>query len=138
MTIHLPKEKLRKIEQDARSLLSQDLVTIRDLASFIGKASASSRAIRLAPLHYRALQKMVNSVVPYHHSEEEIRKKYSMLLPLTLEAQEDLQWWSNQAGKFNAAPIQPPVPTLIIESDASKRGWGAACQGTRTGGSWSA
>ena len=137
MTIHLPKEKLRKIKQEAQTLLAQEMVTIKDLASFIGKISASSRAIRIAPLHYRSLQKMVNSVVPYHYSNNEIRRKYSMSLPLTPEAQDDLQWWTNQLKQFNTAPIQSPTPNLIIESDASNMGWGAACQGARTGGLWS-
>ena len=137
MTIHLPKEKLRKIKQEAQSLLAQEMVTIKDLASFIGKISASSRAIRIAPLHYRSLQKMVNSVVPYHYSDNEIRRKYSISLPLTPEAQDNLQWWTYQLKQFNTAPIQSPTLNLIIESDASNMGWGAACQGARTGGLWS-
>ena len=28
-------------------------------------------------------------------------------------------------------------PSLVIESDASTRGWGATCEGARTGGPWS-
>ena len=130
MQIHLPREKMRKLEQEARSLLTHKLVSVRELASFIGKASG---AIQIAPLHYRALQRMVNTVIPFFQSQEEIQRKYSTVLSLTAGAQEDLTWWTNQAAKSCIAPI----PTLMIESDASNMGWGTACQNERTGGLWS-
>ena len=86
MQIQLPKENIRKIVQEARSLLACETVTVRDLARFIGKASASSRAIQIAPLHFRALQQMVNSVVPFFQSQDEVQTKYSTVLPWTAEA----------------------------------------------------
>ena len=51
MQIHLPRENLRKLGS-----VPDKFVTARDLASFIGKASASSRAIQIAQFttgHYR-------------------------------------------------------------------------------------
>ena len=137
MQIHLPRDKMKKLEQKAQSLLTHKSVSVRELASFIGKASASSRAIQIAPLHYRALQRMVNTVIPFFQSQEEIQRKYSTVLSLTAGAQEDLTWWTNQAAKSCIALIQPRIPTLMIESDASNMGWGAACQNERTGGLWS-
>ena len=83
--------------------------------------------------HYRALQIMINSVISYNQSRDEIWKKYSVWLPLTAEALQDLQWWTSQARQFKL-----PVPTPIIESDASKLGWGAVCQDSKNGGLWSA
>ena len=129
--------KMRKLKQEAQSLLAHKSVTVRDLTSFIGKASASSRAIQIAPLHYRALQRMVNAVIPFLQSQEEIQRKYSTVLSLTASAQEDLEWWINQAAKSCIAPIPPRIPALVIESDASNMGWGAVCQNKRTGGLWS-
>ena len=35
------------------------------------------------------------------------------------------------------APLQPLVPDMIIESDASNTGWGARHREVRTGGVWS-
>ena len=35
------------------------------------------------------------------------------------------------------AVIRRRKPSLVIESDASTRGWGASCKGARTGGPWS-
>ena len=57
-------EKLRKIHQDAPHLLHQTTVSVRELARFVGKTSATTRAIQAAPLHYRALQSLMNSVLP--------------------------------------------------------------------------
>ena len=58
-----PSEKLRKVQQLAQHLHQQS-VSVRDLARFVGKVSASTRAIWQAPLHYRALQFSINSVTP--------------------------------------------------------------------------
>ena len=40
-----PAEKMRKIQPNARSFMHQQLVSIKDIARFVGKASASGRAI---------------------------------------------------------------------------------------------
>jgi len=37
---------------------------MREVAQFVGKASATIQALPTAPLHYRALQFMMNSVHP--------------------------------------------------------------------------
>ena len=39
---------------------------------------------------------------------------------------------------WNGKTILTQDPELIIESDASTQGWGATCQGSNTGGPWSA
>ena len=64
ISLHLAflAKKMRKIQLNTRSLMYQQLVSIRDIARFVGKASASGRATWQAPLHYRDLQYMMNSV----------------------------------------------------------------------------
>ena len=52
------------------------------------------------------------------------------------ESLTDLHWWIHEARKTNGPPIVPPVANLVIMSDASSTGWGATCQNTSTGGSW--
>jgi len=61
MTINLPLEKGRKIQQEAARLLKSQLISAQHLAIFIGKAVTTSRAVMQAPLHYRALQRTLNS-----------------------------------------------------------------------------
>ena len=45
-------------------MLDQQSVSVREIARFVGKTTATMKAIPLAPLHYRALQSLMNSVLP--------------------------------------------------------------------------
>ncbi len=59
-------------------------------------------------------------------------------LCLSENSREELVWWDTQMGHWNGKTILTKDPELIIESDASTQGWGATCQGSDTGGPWSA
>ncbi len=48
----------------------------------------------------------------------------------------DLQWWVSSLTTFNKKGILPLRTDMIIESDASTKGWGAFCQGRSAGGPW--
>jgi len=131
-----PTEKLRKIQQLAQRLLYQQSVSVRDMARFVGKASASMRAIWQAPLHYRALQFLINSVTPESLGQtEQATMKFNANLNLTKEAESSLRWWDQKV------PIQPPIvpqiSSMTIESDVSNKGWGARQDKLSTGGRWS-
>ena len=135
-----PAEKLRKIQQLAQHLLHQPRVLVRDLARFVGKTSASTRAIWQAPLHFRALQFLINSVSLGSHPMEmaDVAKKFNTNLALTIEAKGDLNWWCALDRKVQLqSPLQPRVPTMTIESDASNRRWGARQGKFQTDGRWS-
>jgi len=49
LNLGLPAEKMRKIQQNARAFFNQQLVSVRDLARFVGKVTATVRAIWQAP-----------------------------------------------------------------------------------------
>ena len=135
MSLALPAQKTKGIRQDAQHLLLQDIVLVREIACFLGKATASSTAVWQAPLHYRALQRMVNSVIPADQYHLDMTQKYCVRLSWTREAKADLCWWKSFATV--EAPIVPRTPHIVINSDASTIGWGA-CQGDKsTGGQWS-
>ena len=139
MRLLIPPEKLRKIQQDARHLLDQESVTVREIARFVGKATATMRAIPLAPLHYRALQLLMNSVLPLNYTQEEISTKYETIVTLTPACKRDLEWWIDlQKVCPLGAPVCQQDPTITIHSDASNKGWGAVLNGqSQTGGLWS-
>lgn len=67
MHIQLPNNKMRKIRQDAQSLLAHNTVTIRDLPRFDSKASATSWAVQIAPLHFRTHSNSDNRVRCFKH-----------------------------------------------------------------------
>ena len=119
-------------------MMQQASVSVREIAQFVGKTTATMRAIPLAPLHYRALQMQMNSVLPLNYSQEEISNKYNTVLSLTSASKEDLQWWLTNTTAPMGAPVCPSEPSITVHSDASNQGWGAVLNGqSQTGGVWS-
>ena len=60
-----------------------------------------------------------------------------MPIALSTEEKEELLWWFNYLSAWNGKTIMAEKPSVVIESDALTRGWGATCEGIRTGGPWS-
>ena len=82
MTLSIPQEKMRKIQQDARRLLIKSTPTVREVAQFVGKASATIRALPTAPLHYRALQFLMNCVHPAENYSQGVDSKFNTVVQL--------------------------------------------------------
>ena len=129
MTISLPTSKRVKIGKECRRIRKAERVSARELAHLIGMLTAAIPAILPAALHYRALQ-------GNKHRALKGRARYETTLNLDQEALMDLDWWVHKAHLHNGRPIRAPKADLIIESDASKKGWGAFCQSQPTGGPW--
>jgi len=104
-------------------MMHQASVSVREIAQFVGKTTATTGAIPLAPLHYRA------QVLPLNYSQEEISNKYDTLLPLNPASKKDLEWWIALTTAPMGALICPPEPSVTVQSDASKQGWGAVLNG---------
>ena len=120
-TLSLPQEKVAALKQQVRAMSKKKLVSALALAQLIGKMSAALLAVSPAPLHYRSLQ---------HLEHKALRKRcYDTLISISSKAQNLSRW--------NGRMAKDPDPNLIIETDASKRDWGASCQGVMTGGCWS-
>ena len=64
-------------------------------------------------------------------------QSYYSMCPLSQAAEENLQWRISHLDQWNGKSILVQQPDVTIESAASLTGWGAACQGTRTGSPWS-
>ena len=124
LMISVPKEKLRKISRDAYRLLHQTTVSVRELARFVVKAVATVRGISVAPLYYRALQRLINSVSLADSFHSPVTEKFNVHLLLSQEARADLMWWAVSAKEVPGNLIFPPVTRISIESDASNLGWG--------------
>lgn len=52
------------------------------------------------------------------------------------EAEADLRWWIELLQDFNGHSVIQPSEDIIIATDASKTGWGATDQSSKTGGIW--
>ena len=132
MTLQLPGEKLQKIRKKCQELLAMTTVSVRELSKFLGLLTSSIQAIFPAPppLHYRHLQRLKNTTLAS-------QKTYNVMVTLDQAANEEILWWRDHLHAWNGrALFQDPVD-LVIETDFSRKGWGAYCQGVSTGGPWS-
>ena len=62
-----------------------------------------------------------------------LKKSFQMNVKLTALAKEELLWWmSNLQHSNGKLCIQNHLDQVLIQTDASKKGWGAVCKGGTT------
>ena len=80
----------------------------------------------------------MNSVVPQNYTQEEITRKFDTSLQVDSASKGDLACWVSLNRNSLGLPILPTNPTVMIDSDASSKDWGAILNSkSRTGGVWS-
>ena len=133
-SLYVPPDKIAKIKKECRHLLNKVTVSARTLAHIIGLLTSITPAVLQAPLHYRGLQRLRSRALQQSNPQN---PDYDTTVPLSQEAQQDLTWWTEYSFQ-EGRPLRWPQPTLTIESDASKRGWGAHLthQQQTIGGVW--
>ena len=105
-------------------------MSLRQLMRVIGKLGATASAFSQARLQVRYLQ---NDLIASQ------RKGKSMFqnVKLSEKSKLELHWWIENIKMQNGRPMTLREPEMIIYSDAaSSWGWGAECQGQKTGGQW--
>ena len=127
MSISLPNRKVHQIQQLVKKLVQASQITTRSLAQLLGLMVAAHPAILPAPLYYRQLEKQKIRQVQ--------SQGYDSNITLPTHVKSELMWWMNNL-KHNGRSLQISQWDLVIESDASMRGWGASCGTTSTGGLW--
>ena len=129
MIISLTAERKVRILAVCTSLLRNNLLKIRDVASAIGSLVAALPDISHGALHYRALESAKNAALALHQGN--FNKKVS-LPPAALA---DVLWWEDiVVGSFS--PIHPPPFAATFFSDASLGVWGGTAEVTHVGGRW--
>lgn len=132
MEFTLPEDKAVKLESQCQQLLTRSSVTLREVASVVGRMVSTAVAILPAPLHYHSLQ----ATKSIH-----LRRgaTYSRQIQLTEQCKQELRWWTRHLRQWNGRPVRIADPDLVIQSDASsagRSGWGACCGPVTTGGRW--
>ena len=130
MIISLPEDKVRGIIQACQTAVLKQKLSVRDLARLLGRMSATAMAVLPAPICYRSLQRQRNAAFAIYQS-------FETQVQLNQASLEELQWWIKQLPQWNGRSIPSPLPDITVETDASLLGWGAAANGTSTGGLWS-
>ena len=131
MTILLPAQKLTTLLRTRRHLAEKTQASLREISQVLGTMVATHPAILPASLHYRHLERTKT-----HYLSRGVA--FDDLVPLNEDIQSDLKWWIQEANSYKGRPLQITHWDLTIESNASKQGRGASCQGTNTGGPWTA
>ena len=118
----------RQSPEGCRHMLKS--VTARDLAHLIGLLSSMISAVTVAPLHYRALQRLRHRILSNSHGD------YDQQTHISEEAEVDLHWWVENLQGSNGRSVVQPSADMVLTTDASKSGWGATDQSVSTGGMW--
>ena len=131
MEIKMPGEKIKQIRLEAKNLQKTEAPQAIVISRLLGKLNQATQAIPPAPLFFRNLQLCLQRAL-----EKKGGQDYTVRAHLTAPAIEELKWWELHLTKWNGRCLLTQTPDMTIETDASTTGWGALCQGVRTGGPW--
>ena len=130
MTVRLTPQKARGVRVLCEQMRAREYTSLQKLAELIGKLCSSFPGVETGPLHYRELEALKCRGL------KASRGNFSGTVRLTKTALDQLDWWIENV-EMSFKPISHGEPTVVLETDASKKGWGATVRGGRpTGGRW--
>jgi hypothetical protein len=129
--LHLTAEKSRLILGKLEELRRKTQISGRELASILGKLSAASQSLLVAPLYFRRLQAIQGRTVKANGG-----RNYDQMIRVEGAIAEELDWWIENFPRLKPAPIAHPRVTLTIFTDSSLQGWGAHAGNTSIQGRW--
>ena len=129
LELHLPGQKIKKLRSETAKLSAPP--TVREVSRLLGKLNSVSHAVTPGPLFCRMIQRDLATAL------DRGGQSYETPCPLSVAAKEELSWWTEQLTRWNGKSLVLRNIDLTLESDASRTGWGASCQGVHTGGPWS-
>jgi len=131
MRVYLTNEETAKIKAHIQIALNNDPhVTIESVARILGLFVSSFPAVQYGKLHYRYLEMDKIEALRVH------KGNYNSIMSISPKGKEDLQWWYHNI-ENSFCTIHPLTVDIVLYSDASLTGWGAALHNTSTGGQWS-
>ena len=114
MTLSLPKDKILKIQEQCKEILSETLTSIRTLSKLINRLGSTAVAILPALLQYRALKhNQIQGILPKNFLEEKVTLLY--------QVKRKLNWWIQNLNLYNGKSLITPLARIIISSDASSK-----------------
>ena len=115
-SISIPKEKIEGVKKKCLCALSYK-IKVRLLSSILGSIEYFRWGFPHAALHYRLLQRFVNSCLAKNLSYEDY------VFPSS-SACIDLLWWSKVGDSLPSRSLSPFEANIEIFCDASETGWG--------------
>ena len=130
MTLSLPEEKIRKIKDQCLRLYKASEVSLLDLTKLIGTLSSTIQAVLPARLQFCFLQQQ-------HILSLKQTQSYLTMVKVDSHGKKQVVIVGQQSGTLHGRLVTQPQTQVLIQTDASKKGWWAVCRGIRTGGQWS-
>ena len=132
MSVALTLEKKEVILQFALMLLASSSISIRVLASFIGRVVASLPGVTYGRAFYRDMEFQKIDSLKYN------KGNFDAYISLNTDSLSEIAWWRDNIMQ-SWASISPIPISIYVKSDASSRGWGVFVEGIAAsfGGRWS-
>lgn len=125
MTVYLTQEKADKLSQTCKDTLKQNRISIRDLAQLVGRMVGSFPGVECGKLYYRLLDNEKTAALTVS------KGNFEAVMTLSDIAKQDIQWWIHNIHSCHGNP------DIVLQSDASNKGWGGVLYEQSTGGHWS-
>ena len=123
--------KIQKVKTKCQNLLTEPETSILELTKVIGLLTSTIQPVLQGRLQCRYLQLQQISSLRESHS-------YQQKIVLDHQSKTELLWWITNLDLCNGRSLIQRPAQVLIQTDASKKGWGATCNGISTGGMWSA
>lgn len=117
MTVRLPPEKINKLQTACCDLIALCRPTIQQVAEVIGLLISALPGVHCGKLYLNHLQMDKNRALKL------CKGNYSAQMTLSQHSLDELQWWYKYGIHSPHKVLQNP-PSVIIETDASQKGWG--------------
>ena len=135
MTVSLSERKKQKIKSLCQSVKMHPTCTVRDYAQLIGNLVAAVPGVDMAPLYIKRLE--IEKALFLKQNKGD----FDSVITVSSKALEDIDWWIENIESAEK-PIFRTEHSLVIQSDASNKGWGGVLldqsreQISSSGGRW--
>ena len=116
MTLALPQEKVLDIQNKCAQLIASPKTTIMELTKLLGKLSFTAQAVLPGRIQCRYLQQQIQAAKEASSCQAKVK--------LNQQSLAELKWWKENLLLQNGKPLKIGIPQLMIQTDASKTGWG--------------
>ena len=127
-TVAVPDDKVQVVTATAARLVRHGRALISTLESLMGLMVSCEKLVHHGRINYRSFQACVIWNLRFGR-----RPRYVSLPPPAIE---DLKWWSNKGVIARPVACLQPKHDLVVSTDASNIGWGAATDDWSVYGRW--
>ena len=129
MTLSLPEKKVSKVQKQCQELLQKIQVSILELTKLIGLLSPTILAVLPAQIIFRYQQQQQIQAL-------KIQGSYCKKVILNKNSKEELKRWMKNLKICNGCYLILSQSQVLIQTDASRKRWGAVCQRISTVEHW--